>query len=114
MDFSSFGTGNAAAAPAGAVVRTGPEPVRAQVFMSQIVQLFIPHNTPRSRNIRLFIASYCLNGRNERVFIFRQANGAIMANWTTVALDGGVRSRRASHPPNRFFSVHLSEIMHVT
>ena len=99
MDFSSFVSGNRAAAPAGAVVRTGPEPVRAQVFTSQIVQLFIPHNTPRSRNIRLFIASYCLNGRNERVFIFRQANGAVVANWTTVALESRADAPRLTMGP---------------
>ena len=61
----------------------------AQVFTSQIMQLSIPHNTLRSRNTCLFIAPYmyCLNGRNDRVFIFRQANGAINANWTTVSLE---------------------------
>lgn len=62
--------------------RTGPETVSAVVNPTLIVQALIPHNTPRSKAIRQYLSAYCLNVRNERVFIFRQGSG-----WTSVALD---------------------------
>ena len=62
--------------------RTPPENCDAVVFVSQIVKLIIPHNTPRFKGIRDFIKSYILNERNERVFIFRTESG-----WTTVGFN---------------------------
>ena len=50
--------------------RTGPETVSAVVNPTLIVQALIPHNTPRSKAIRQYLSAYCLNVRNERVFIF--------------------------------------------
>ena len=82
MDFSMFNGGsnaNNGSAPQGP--RTGPEAVQIQVFVSQIVKALIPYNTPRSKNIRMWLMNYCLNESNERVFIFRQPSG-----WTNVAL----------------------------
>ena len=62
--------------------RTGPEAVSAVVNPTLIVQALIPHNTPRSKAIRQYLSAFCLNVRNERVFVFRQGSG-----WTSVALD---------------------------
>jgi hypothetical protein len=82
MDFSMFNGGsNANNGPAPQGPRTGPEAVQIQVFVSQIVKALIPYNTPRSKNIRMWLMNYCLNESNERVFIFRQPSG-----WTNVSL----------------------------
>ena len=73
---STPGNGTAPQGP-----RTGPEAVQVQVFVSQIVKALIPYNTPRSKNIRMWLMNYALNESNERVFIFRPPSG-----WTTVSL----------------------------
>ena len=87
MDFGSFSTPNPAGGAVAAAPRTGPEPVRGQVNPSGIIQVMIPHNTPRARAIRMFMASFLLNGRKERVFIFRAATNTMPATWSTVALE---------------------------
>ena len=82
MDFSMFNGGsNANNWQAAQGPRTGPEAVQIQVFVSQIVKALIPYNTPRSKNIRMWLMNYALNESNERVFIFRPPSG-----WTTVSL----------------------------
>ena len=66
MDFSTINAPAGGAAPgavgaAPAAPRTPPENCEAVVFVSQIVKLIIPHNTPWSKGIRDFIKSYLLN-----------------------------------------------------
>ena len=89
MDFSTINAPAGGAAPgtvgaacSSAAPQTPPENCEAVVFVSQIVKLIIPHNTPRFKGIRDFIKSYILNERNERVFIFRTESG-----WTTVGFN---------------------------
>ena len=102
MDFSMFNGGSMANNSGGSQgPRTGPEAAQVKVFVSQIVQALIPHNTPRSKNIRQWLMNYALTGRNERVFIFRNGSG-----WTTVAL-----SSTADRPAVTINPVRAVELM---